>query len=71
MAVRIHLQRLLDEKDISQRKLAELTGIKQPTINKMCQNTLLHFPLDSLEKICIVLECEITDILELKKEQTE
>lgn len=71
MVVQIHLQKLLNERAMSQRKLAELTGIKQPTINKMCQSTLLHFPLDSLEKICEVLECEINDVLTIEKEQTE
>lgn len=67
MVIQIHLQKLLDDKSMSQRKLAELTGIKQPTINKMCQGTLLHFPLDSLDKICEVLDCEITDILTREK----
>lgn len=71
MTIRINLQQILDERGISQRKFSELTEIKQPTINKMCQNTLLHFPLDSLEKICLVLECEISDILTLEKEPTE
>lgn len=67
MAIHIQLQSLLDEKRISQRELEKLTGIKQPTINKMCQNTLLHFPLDSLDKICDVLECDISDVLTREK----
>lgn len=71
MRVNIRLQSLLDEKRISQRELARLTGSKQPTINKMCQNTLLHFPLDTLANMCEVLECEISDILTLEKEPTE
>lgn len=71
MVIQIELQQLLTERAMSQRKLAELTGIKQPTINKMCQGTLLHFPLDSLEKICEVLDCEISDILKLEKEQSD
>lgn len=68
MAIQIKLQELLNERSMTQRKLEELTGIKQPTINKMCQGTLLHFPLDSLDKICEVLECEINDVL--KREQS-
>lgn len=67
MSIRINLQKLLDEKGISQRELEKLTGIKQPTINKMCQNTLLHFPLESLDIICEVLECEISDVLTREK----
>ena len=71
MPITIHLQRILDEKGISQRKLERVTGIKQPTINKMCQNTLQHFPLDSLAAICNALDCEISDILTLEKEHSE
>lgn len=67
MAVHINLQKLLDQKGMSQRELAKVTGIKHPTINKMCQNTLLHFPLDSLDIICEVLECEISDVLTREK----
>lgn len=67
MAVHTNLQKLLDQKGMSQRELAKVTGIKHPTINKMCQNTLLHFPLDSLDIICEVLECEISDVLTREK----
>lgn len=71
MQVRLNLDAVLKEKSISQRELSRKTGIKQPTISKMCNNTLEHFPLDSLAKICEVLDCEITDVIELKKEQSE
>lgn len=67
----IHLSEILKEKGISQRELSRRTGILQPTISKMCNNTLEHFPLASLSKICEVLDCEIIDILELKKEPME
>lgn len=71
MHILINLDKILADKGLSQHKLANLTGIRQPTINEMCRNQSLHIPLKNLAKICEVLECEITDVLELKKEQSE
>lgn len=68
MKIIIKLSELLSEKGISQHKLADLTGIRQPTINTMCRNESAHIPLKNLAIICEILECEITDVLELVKE---
>ncbi|GGA31596.1 helix-turn-helix domain-containing protein [Psychrobacillus lasiicapitis] len=71
MKIRVTLQELLDERDLSQHQLSKLTDIPQPAINLMCLNKTVRFPLDRLAKICEVLECEITDILKLEKEPSE
>lgn len=63
----IRLVELLDEIPMSQHELSRLTGIRQASINDMCQNKTKRLSLDNLAKICIALNCEITDILELKK----
>lgn len=63
----IRLVELLDEIPMSQHELNRLTGVRQATINDMCQNKTKRLSLDNLAKICIALNCEITDILELKK----
>lgn len=70
MKIIIKLDQMLMEKSMSQHKLANLTGIRQPTINAMCRNESVHIPLNNLAKICEVLECEITDVLQLIKEPT-
>lgn len=71
MKVTIKLGELLDERSISQHELSRLTGIRQPSINEMCRNQTIRLPLNNLAKICDVLSCEITDILELQKEHSE
>lgn len=71
MRIILKLRSVLEQKDISQHELARLTDIRQPSINEMCNNQTKRLPLDNLAKICEVLECEITDILELVKEQSE
>lgn len=71
MKVNIKLAGVLDKKNISNRELARMTGIRHPSINEMCNNQTERLPLKNLAAICEVLNCEITDILELEKEQTE
>ncbi|MBM7579992.1 helix-turn-helix domain-containing protein [Jeotgalibacillus terrae] len=71
MRVVVTLQNVLDSRSISQHQLSKLTNIPQPAINLMCNNKAVRFPLDRLAKICEALECEITDVLKLEKEQSE
>jgi putative transcriptional regulator len=71
MKIVIKLDKLLQEREMSQHELARLTGIRQPSINEMCRNQTRRIPTDNLAKICEVLDCEITDILQLEKEQSE
>lgn len=66
MKIHIKLNELLDKQNISQHELSRLTGIRQPSINEMCNNQTKRLPLDNLAKICKVLECDISDILELE-----
>jgi putative transcriptional regulator len=68
MKVIIMLDKILSEKEMSQHELARQTGIRQPSINEMCRNQTQRLPLDNLAKICEVLGCEITDILELVRD---
>lgn len=65
MKVLITLSELLDQRKMSQHELARLTGIRQPSINEMCRNQTARLPLQNLAKICEVLNCDITEILEL------
>jgi len=68
MKVLIKLDQILNDRNMSQHELARLTDIRQPSINEMCRNQTARLPLDNLAKICEVLECQITDILELVPE---
>lgn len=68
MKIIIKLDQFLKKNGMSQHELSRLTGIRQPSINEMCRNQTVRLPLDNLAKICEVLNCDISDILELKKE---
>ena len=71
MMIMLKIDQLLSEREMSQHELARLTGIRQPSINEMCRNQSKRPPLENLAKICEVLQCDITDIMELKKELSD
>lgn len=60
----IHLSRILGEKRISQAELSRRTGIRPMTINDWYHDITDKISLDHLDKICEVLECSVTDIIE-------
>jgi putative transcriptional regulator len=69
--ITLKLASILEERKISHREFSRLTGIRHPTISAMCNNTVKHIPLDNLNTICNFLECNITDILDYKKDNPD
>lgn len=67
--IRIKLSRILGEKRWTQSELARKTGIRPNTINLMYHDIAERISLEQLDKICEVLQCSITDILEMEKEE--
>lgn len=59
---------MLAKREMTQKELAERTGIRAPTISAICTNTIKHLPVDALDKICDVLDCEPADIIERRKD---
>lgn len=66
--IKSRLKVVLAEKDMTQKQLAEITGIRQPTISAMCNNSLRRVPIDVMEKICDALECQPGDIFRRSEE---
>ena len=54
-------------RDMTQKELAERTGIRPPTISAICTGTIKHIPVEALDKICTVLECQPGDLIEFIK----
>ncbi|WP_340028469.1 helix-turn-helix transcriptional regulator [Paenibacillus sp. FSL H7-0940] len=63
LKVRLQLDKVLSEKDITQTKLSALTGIRQATISDICRNARQEISFPVLEKIATALN--ITDISKL------
>ncbi|MGP1488378.1 MAG: helix-turn-helix domain-containing protein [Peptoanaerobacter stomatis] len=62
--IKIHLSKLLGERRMSQKRLAELTDIRRATINEMYHELVERVNLDYLSRICQVLNIKIEDLLE-------
>ena len=56
---------------MTQKELAEKTGIRPPTISAICTGSVKHLPVDALDKICAVLDCQPADIMEYIKSDVQ
>ena len=55
---------LLAINEMTQKELAEKTGIRPPTVSAICTGTVKHLPLEALNRICAVLNCQPGDLME-------
>jgi len=60
------LWKLLIEKDMKKKDLQLVAGISSSSVTKMANNR--NVTTETLSKICIALECDIGDIVEISKE---
>ncbi len=66
--MKIMLNQVLENKGISQNKIAKDTGISTSTLRNLNHNRTTRISFDILEKICIYLDCGVEDILCLEKD---
>jgi putative transcriptional regulator len=66
MPIRVRLKEILEDRGMSQRELARLTGLRPNTINHLCSNTATSVYFETLEVICKTLNIEIQELLELE-----
>ena len=66
--IKFKVKVMLALREMTQKELAERTGIRPPTISAICLGTIKHLPVDALEKICEVLDCQPADLVEYQKE---
>ena len=64
MPLKFKLKLLLAMKGMTQKKLAELTGVRPPTISAICTNSIKELPVGVIERICQALDCQPGDIME-------
>lgn len=69
--IKFKVKVLLALREMTQKELAEKTGIRPPTISAICTGTVKHLPVDSLDRICSVLNCQPADIMEYIPEEKE
>lgn len=62
--IKFKVKVMLAMREMTQKELAEKTGIRSPTISAICTGTIKHLPVDVLDRICDVLDCQPGDIVE-------
>ena len=62
--IRFKVKVKLAEKEMTQKELAERTGIRPPTISALCTGTIKRIPVEALDEICKVLDCQPADLME-------
>ena len=68
--IKFKVKVMLAKREMTQKDLAERTGIRPPTVSAICTNTVKHLPVDALDKICAVLECQPADLMEFIPDPT-
>lgn len=69
--IKFNVKVMLAKRGMTQKELAEQTGIRPPTISAICLGTIKHLPVDGLEKICKVLDCQPSDLMEYFPEEAK
>ncbi len=65
--IRISLDRILDNLNISRYELSKRTGIQYQIIDNYYKNRVKRYDCYVLERICDALDCSIEDVIEYKK----
>lgn len=60
------LWKLLIDKDMKKKDLQKLAGISSASITKLGKNENVN--TETIEKICIALTCDVSDIMEMIEE---
>lgn len=66
--IKMNVQKLLNEKNKTRYWLVKEMQTTYKTVNKICDNTLSGLQLDTIEKLCEILECTPNDLFELNNE---
>lgn len=67
--IKCKLKVLLAMNEMTQKQLADKTGVRLPTISNMANSSVKHYPVDVLEKICKELNCNVGDLIEYIDEE--
>ena len=62
------LWKLLIDREMKKKDLCEVAGISPASVTKMGKGG--HVTTETLEKICLALDCSVNDIVELVPDRT-
>lgn len=62
--IRIKRDELIEKSGISKNKLSHKAEMQRTQLNNYCNNQITRLDIDVLARICTVLNCSISDLLE-------
>ena len=62
--IKNNLSRLLGERRMKMTELCKLTGLSKNTVFRIYHDKVSNFSLESVDKICNALNCNVQDIFE-------
>ncbi|MEC0211276.1 helix-turn-helix domain-containing protein [Paenibacillus ehimensis] len=68
MKIRVRLQEILDERNMSQRQLSIKANMRPATINALCKGTTDRIYISTLEEICKALNVHIHELIVMEDE---
>ena len=66
--VKLTIDKYLEKNNITRYELAKRTGIIYHTIDSYYKNQVVRYDSYILDKICLALDCDISDIIEYTKD---
>ena len=60
--IKMNIQNLLDQKGKTRYWLVKQMQTTYKTVNNLCDNTLTGLQLETIEKLCNILECSPNDL---------
>lgn len=66
--IHIRLGELIEERKLSKNKFAQRAELQRTQLNKYINNEVVLLNIDVLARMCTVLDCDISDLLEFKKD---
>lgn len=69
--IKFKVKVMLAMREMTQKELAERTGIRPPTVSAICTGSVKHLPVEALDKICDVLDCQPSDLMEYIKTENQ
>ena len=69
--IKCHLSRLMGEKILRVADIARDLGIHRNTITLLYDETATRVDLETLNKLCIYLNCQLEELLEFVPDETK
>lgn len=66
--IHIRLGELIEDRKLSKNKFAQRAELQRTQLNKYINNEVVLLNVDVLARMCTVLDCDISDLLEFKKD---